>query len=672
MLALAPVVIFYLAAGRNFVFRPDPRRQAAAFLLGIAIASALAALGPGALSNYEPWLLALLAATIEKGALFGVLLVFLFTRPEKDTSALLGDATMAGLGFAAFENVSYSLAHGTPVLIRLLGATPMHAATMGVMGYFLAQSMSMSHWIRRVVYGLAALILPLAGHAAFDAAIFGGNGAVAAAFIAVLLTLTLDYLMAAARSVPPEEVLRGLELSYEDWRAIQRQGQFEQWLLLAGDGRTEPLFDFFRARSSVTPAAVLLAISFLYWPLREIIAGTFTTLKPDELAAFLSYLPAMAGMSLLLLGSFNTEYFRRRRIRIPTVIHATLSPATPPLSTEQEASEALTEVTYEVTLRGCFLRTVRALPVDGAFSCTFTFNNRRSPAVVARVVWDNHTNVRQEFGTLLVFERPTLGVVAFVLHYAGFRFLNGLRYSLRLPGFRRIRELFVRPETVIQTLRRFPAGTLLFREGDHGSNFFQIKRGTVGVYRTVGSEEVELARLGAGEIFGELAIAGAVLRNASARCLTECTLALADGNELDYLIHENPTFAAELLRLAARRFLSTGQSIHSNISQKDRQYRQERAVAAAGVALLLRGMGIVPDPQGRLRVDLSLAQLREAAGELLETEAELQQFLHIAISPSDGLLPANRKERTSLARKAVLLRARNRPQLRIRRHTSES
>ena len=57
------------------------------------------------------------------------------------------------------------------------------------------------------------------------------------------------------------------------------------------------------------------------------------------------------------------------------------------------------------------------------------------------------------------------------------------------------------------TRKRFlQEGEVLFREGEPGDAAFIVDSGLVGIYKTVEGEEVELAVLKGGELFGEMAI----------------------------------------------------------------------------------------------------------------------------------------------------------------------
>ncbi|HDR05599.1 MAG TPA: cyclic nucleotide-binding domain-containing protein [Candidatus Marinimicrobia bacterium] len=65
------------------------------------------------------------------------------------------------------------------------------------------------------------------------------------------------------------------------------------------------------------------------------------------------------------------------------------------------------------------------------------------------------------------------------------------------------------------SIRTFPAGTVIFKEGDLGFSMFIIQRGQVEITTKVDGQTIILAVLGEGEIFGEMALLGDSHRSAS-------------------------------------------------------------------------------------------------------------------------------------------------------------
>ena len=71
-------------------------------------------------------------------------------------------------------------------------------------------------------------------------------------------------------------------------------------------------------------------------------------------------------------------------------------------------------------------------------------------------------------------------------------------------------------------LRRLPAGSFVIREGEPGNSFFFVAGGDLRVFATDGlGRQTELAKLGEGAVFGEMALLSAQPRSASVTCVTD-------------------------------------------------------------------------------------------------------------------------------------------------------
>jgi len=74
-------------------------------------------------------------------------------------------------------------------------------------------------------------------------------------------------------------------------------------------------------------------------------------------------------------------------------------------------------------------------------------------------------------------------------------------------------------------LRRLPVGSLVIREGEPGNSFFFVASGHLKVYATDGlGRQTELAQLGEGAVFGEMALLSAQPRSATVGCMGEVDL----------------------------------------------------------------------------------------------------------------------------------------------------
>jgi CRP-like cAMP-binding protein len=74
--------------------------------------------------------------------------------------------------------------------------------------------------------------------------------------------------------------------------------------------------------------------------------------------------------------------------------------------------------------------------------------------------------------------------------------------------------------------RRFLPGEIVFDEGEEGQALYLIMSGRVGISRVNGPGRQEVAELGPGTFFGDMALLDDAPRNAQARALEACELAV--------------------------------------------------------------------------------------------------------------------------------------------------
>jgi len=111
-------------------------------------------------------------------------------------------------------------------------------------------------------------------------------------------------------------------------------------------------------------------------------------------------------------------------------------------------------------------------------------------------------------------------------------------------------------------VRRVPAGTALLREGEPGTSFFLLANGQVRIYSAAMASQAlgetgqhELARLGEGAIFGELALVSAQPRTATVEAVGEVDVIELGCNALRALAGELPTLAEVLNRFTRDRLI---------------------------------------------------------------------------------------------------------------------
>jgi CRP-like cAMP-binding protein len=101
--------------------------------------------------------------------------------------------------------------------------------------------------------------------------------------------------------------------------------------------------------------------------------------------------------------------------------------------------------------------------------------------------------------------------------------------------------------------REFPAGVVLFREGETGEDMYVIQSGLVAITKRTGDVERPLASLGRGEFLGEMAILNGKPRTATATVVEDAKCLVIDARTLELMISKNPEIALRLVKKLASR-----------------------------------------------------------------------------------------------------------------------
>jgi len=111
-----------------------------------------------------------------------------------------------------------------------------------------------------------------------------------------------------------------------------------------------------------------------------------------------------------------------------------------------------------------------------------------------------------------------------------------------------------------ETLRKiarehsYPQGAMIFKEGDNGDGIYIVKDGEVEISATV-SQNVSrvFAKLGPGEMFGEMAVIELKPRSATATAAKKTEAYFIPRDEMLRMLERSPTLALELLRDISQR-----------------------------------------------------------------------------------------------------------------------
>lgn len=109
--------------------------------------------------------------------------------------------------------------------------------------------------------------------------------------------------------------------------------------------------------------------------------------------------------------------------------------------------------------------------------------------------------------------------------------------------------------------RDFPAGEVLFEEGQPGDFMYVVQEGEIEIRRQVGETERVLAILPAGEFFGEMAILNGRPRSATAVCRTPARLIVIEGKTFEAMLRARPEIAMRIIKSLATRLESANQHV---------------------------------------------------------------------------------------------------------------
>src|SRR4051812_16362076 len=135
----------------------------------------------------------------------------------------------------------------------------------------------------------------------------------------------------------------------------------------------------------------------------------------------------------------------------------------------------------------------------------------------------------------------------------------------------------------------YPAGAVLFREGDHGDRFYIVLDGHIAIVKALGSDDERLLGLrGAGEFVGEMSLLSQDgLRTASVRVETDARVLELTRADFDALLHRYPLLAYEMLRVLSIRLRESHDTAIRDLHEKNARLAQAYAELQAAQARII-------------------------------------------------------------------------------------
>ena len=127
-------------------------------------------------------------------------------------------------------------------------------------------------------------------------------------------------------------------------------------------------------------------------------------------------------------------------------------------------------------------------------------------------------------------------------------------------------------------IENFYPGYVIIREGEEIDTAFVIKSGTVEVFRKISENEIiSLAKLGPGQIFGEMSLFGNKKSSASVRALNNVSVQVIDKKVFHEYLEQTPPLIKMLLEILADRLNKTTQKLLL-ASYMETQHKKENEI----------------------------------------------------------------------------------------------
>jgi signal transduction histidine kinase len=176
--------------------------------------------------------------------------------------------------------------------------------------------------------------------------------------------------------------------------------------------------------------------------------------------------------------------------------------------------------------------------------------------------------------------------------------------------------------------RTFPANQQIFKEGDSGDGIYVVKEGAVEISVAMNDDvRRSFAKLGPGDIFGEMAVLELKPRSATATATAATQVYFIPRNELLAMLEKSPTLSLELLR-----------EISQRLREFNRRYIEE-TIQAERLAVIGRfARSIIHDLKNPLSIISMSAELVSMANVKPETRQNTQSRIRKQVERINDLI----------------------------------
>jgi CRP/FNR family transcriptional regulator len=195
----------------------------------------------------------------------------------------------------------------------------------------------------------------------------------------------------------------------------------------------------------------------------------------------------------------------------------------------------------------------------------------------------------------------------------------------KVPVFEAMSPEDLRRVADVAVPRRFPAGQVIFREGDASDTCYIVRTGHARALReNVDGRAIALAHFGPGDIFGELALFDAERRSATLEALDDLDAIAIAGSDMRRLMRRHAEMSAKLAIALARRL----REANERLSRQSFQTVQSR-VAGVLIQLVEQARSEGAGPRD-VELKVTQAEVAQLAGSSRESASRFLAVLERA------------------------------------------
>lgn len=129
----------------------------------------------------------------------------------------------------------------------------------------------------------------------------------------------------------------------------------------------------------------------------------------------------------------------------------------------------------------------------------------------------------------------------------------------------------------MEVIKGFSAGDVIIEEGTKDTSAFIILTGTVEVIKRAGKQQVKMATLGEGQVFGEMGLIEDRPRSATVRALSDIKVRVIDRERFNELLRTKPSVLIPILKSLFERLRQVSNMLAESATEAAKKGRGRRA-----------------------------------------------------------------------------------------------